>query len=164
MQAYLCLVCPTIPVQSPYTTTMERENQMKQLIDVTKRGIISIVFLLGLICLLQLPAYGAEAKSQFVSKSFIEYASDSNPIKNKKALQSRLGISKERAQAIIVGKKGKKRVNKFLANDVGRAEFKCTSHGCSCHGDDDCNLMFTTVCSDTASNGSCTGDVCTCTP
>jgi hypothetical protein len=136
---------------------------MKQMSHLTKLE-FGLVFLLGLMCILQVPAYAEEGQRHFASKSLIEYARKSKPVKNKEVLQSRLRIPARRAQTIFVGSRGKERVNRFLANDSGETGYKCTSHGCSCHGDGDCNLMFTQVCADPATNGACTGNVCTCTP
>ncbi len=141
---------------------------MKQIPDlpITKRA-FGLLCLLGLVCVLQPPAQGEQARAQLTSKSLRDYARKSEPVKSKKVLQSRFGISAKRAQTIFVGKKGKAKVGKrlgLIAGDSGVSEYTCTPHGCSCHGDDDCNLMFTQVCADPDTNGSCTGDVCVCTP
>lgn len=87
-------------------------------------------------------------------------------ISSRQTLQTTLKISSNRAEAIFIGDKGKKNVIGFLAANGGggRLGYTCDSHGCSCHGDDDCNLMFTQVCKNPSTNGSCTGEVCTCTP
>jgi hypothetical protein len=99
------------------------------------------------------------------------YVGESNPVEDSARLSERLNISDGRAQFIIVGERGRENVrayiqliDDFTLPEPGRFEYNCTTHGCSCHGDDDCNLMFTQVCADPSTNGSCTGEVCTCTP
>ena len=124
-----------------------------------------IILIIGLCLLLQMPAYaeGTQYKASS-SKSVKKQVSKSVLVKNKKVLQKRLRISKARANAIIVGERGKANVQRFIANDFGETKYECSPNGCTCHGDNDCNLMFTQACANTSSNGSCTGDVCTCTP
>lgn len=57
----------------------------------------------------------------------------------------------------------------LFAAATGQQEFTCVGGIlCICVGDDDCNDMFSTICSDTSTGGSCTetdGEtVCACTP
>lgn len=57
----------------------------------------------------------------------------------------------------------------IFAAAIGAQEFTCVGGIlCICVGDDDCNDMFSTICSDTSTGGSCTeadGEtVCACTP
>jgi hypothetical protein len=81
-------------------------------------------------------------------------------------LRTRLRISPERAKVITTGARGRQKVLDFLAPGVGDTGYICTSAGCACFGDVDCNLMFTQVCSDPSTDGSCSGEppVCTCHP
>jgi hypothetical protein len=95
----------------------------------------------------------------------LEVARSAPEVREINVLMNKLKLPRARAEAIIVGAAGKENVIKDLAAvRLGDSEFNCTSHGCSCHGIDDCNLMFTTVCSAPSTNGSCTGEVCVCTP
>lgn len=136
---------------------------MEQMSSLNKR-VYGLVLLLSLVCMSELPTYAQESQRQFDSKVLLRKARESEPVKNQEVLQSRLRIPATRAQFIHVGTKGKEGVNSFLAKDSGGTGYQCTRHGCSCHGDDDCNLMFTQACRDPKTNGSCTGQVCTCTP
>lgn len=89
----------------------------------------------------------------------------SRHIANTKKLQERFGLTRERAAAIIIGQAGKANViDVFVTSDPGDTRYICILTVCACFGDDDCNFMFTTVCADPDTNGSCTGDICTCTP
>lgn len=87
-------------------------------------------------------------------------------ITERQELQARLRISRERANAITTGARGKQRVLDFLAPSGGDTAYICTSGGCACFGDFDCNLMFTQVCADPSTDGSCSGEppVCVCHP
>jgi hypothetical protein len=92
-------------------------------------------------------------------------AANSRPIQDIKELQRRFGISQERASAIFIGEEGKRNViDDLQADPTPPARFDCTEFSCTCHGDDDCNLMFETVCASRLTNGSCTGSTCTCRP
>jgi len=80
-------------------------------------------------------------------------------------LEERLGISRYRADAIFIGPEGKENVIDFFAtSDPGGTRIICIGAKCACYGDEDCNKMFTTICADPATNGSCVGQICTCTP
>lgn len=56
----------------------------------------------------------------------------------------------------------------YLKGRSGGLEFTCNSIVCVCTGDDDCNQMFSTICSSPSTGGTCTEingvTVCACTP
>lgn len=127
-----------------------------------------LTWVISLMCIFHVSAYAENSDQQKIntptSKLSLNKTDELNIVKNKEDLQKRLNIPKKRVEEIIIGTKGVSNINKFIANSAGEVGYTCTSHGCSCHGDDDCNLMFTQVCADPNINASCTGDVCACTP
>lgn len=100
------------------------------------------------------------------SDSKLQHARESAPIDNHQVLGAVLKIPNNKLSSIIVGDKAKANVTDFLSGNSGGSAYECKAAGCSCFGDEDCNRMFTQVCSDPATNGSCTGEppVCTCQP
>lgn len=53
--------------------------------------------------------------------------------------------------------------NILKARPNGETEFTCIGHICFCHGDNDCNDMFTTnVCSEDINDAACVGETCAC--
>jgi hypothetical protein len=96
----------------------------------------------------------------------LDRARKSQPIEDREELQTTLGVSAERLAAIVTGPDGRDQVIDDLASEPEATQFICVSFGCACFGDADCNLMFTTVCADPGTNGSCSGEppVCVCHP
>jgi len=129
---------------------------------------VALLLMLGLNGLMNIPAYAENSKQKTAvsdeSKLLKKQTRTSKPITSKKDLRARFDLSKKRAATISIGKKGKANVRRFVSNDNHETGYECSPNGCSCHGDLDCNLMFTQVCSDPSTGGSCTGNVCTCTP
>lgn len=94
----------------------------------------------------------------------LQRALQSEPIKDRKELQSHLNLPESRLEAIVVGEAGKTKLIEQLETASGQLSYVCMPSGCVCHGDDDCNRMFTDVCRDPSTNGNCSGDppVCFC--
>jgi hypothetical protein len=85
------------------------------------------------------------------------------PIKDMADLESRLKLSKRRLQSINIGGP----IN-TIGTSSSRMGFFCSGAKCICIGDSDCNDLFSGVCNDPRTGGSCrvTGRVvvCTCNP
>jgi hypothetical protein len=97
----------------------------------------------------------------------LERVRNAPPITDRESLGTRLRLPSDRLAVIITGEEGKDRLIEFLsAGETDELGYTCTSAGCVCVGDDDCNLMFTQVCSATSTNGVCSGEppICVCHP
>lgn len=115
-----------------------------------------------LVCLLLITGCIKPTKTDEALKRVRERA----PIGNHQELQSRLRLPAERLGVITIGETGKTKVSLFLLDNSGGTGYECKAAGCACFGDEDCNRMFTQVCADPATDGSCSGEppVCTCHP
>lgn len=78
-------------------------------------------------------------------------------------------LPQDRASLVSTGAQAKTNVQSLIQSGafVGATkvnEFWCSDGECICFGDDDCNDMFSTVCSDPGTGGSCIGNtpVCVC--
>lgn len=92
---------------------------------------------------------------------------DSKAIENHDSLVRTLKIPKVRASSINIGQPGLDAIRRSFSGPFTNS-YMCRVASCSCTGDTECNKMFSGVCRDPRSGGSCTGSgsstVCTCNP
>lgn len=103
---------------------------------------------------------------QLLLEELNQSAVDNREIEDHESLADSLGISKDRAEAIIVGAEGRNNVLNSITSH--KLNYSCSFKICSCSGDVDCNDMFSGACRSPTTNGSCSGSgsstVCTCNP
>lgn len=133
-------------------------------VGVTPFLVFTMAFLMGSCGGNQTPSQ-PEVESQLL-ESLRQAVEASRPIENTDALLKTLRLPPDRAAAITVGPEARQAIAERLRPQ--RLDFICIGGACVCAGDPDCNDMFSGVCRDPGTNGSCTDFngtvICYCTP
>jgi hypothetical protein len=109
------------------------------------------------------PSDGTGATNQLLNE-YREALDSAVPFEVHGTLATRLGITPMRAQAITIGPQALGNIQQGIPASL---DFHCGGGVCVCSGDRDCNDMFSTICRDPGTDGSCTDlgggrVVCTC--
>jgi len=109
-------------------------------------------------------AQGCASSEERVMDDLRRSVETSSPIENRDELAKMLSIPATRVEAITIGADAKSRLlGQLTGATLG---YICTEAACTCSGDADCNDMYSTVCNDPGTDGSCvetSGGRVTCT-